>query len=79
MYSEDILFTCNVSKYRGKDYLQEPRILVLSNNAIYNINLDDYNIEKRRIPLNSVTAISFAMWSNEFIIHVGDSYDYRFS
>ena len=55
---------------------QQPRVLVITNKAIYNLN-DSYQL-KRRIALVNVHTISVSSASNGMVLHVPQEYDYLY-
>lgn len=53
---------------------------MLTSKAIYNINKGIMGISiKRRIPYEEVAGITVSKLGSEFVIHVPNEYDYRFS
>jgi len=74
---EKVLYTLKVVKVnkRGKS---QTRALLITEKALYNLLPTDYSKCKRRIPIESITAITTSKASDEFVIHVPDEYDYRF-
>jgi phosphatidylinositol-3,4,5-trisphosphate 3-phosphatase/dual-specificity protein phosphatase PTEN len=50
-------------------------IILLTDADVYNITPDNFKV-KRIIPLNSITGISVANDSDEFVLHVNDQHDY---
>ena len=72
--NEKIVLSCMVTKYNEAGYRQE-RVLILTENAIYNIKK---NKVKRRIPYEKLDAITISTTSSEFVLHVNDEYDYRY-
>lgn len=72
--NEKVFLSCNITKYNDYGFRQE-RILVLTNEAIYNINKKKI---KKRIPYKELEAISMSTMSSEFVLHIKNSNDYRF-
>lgn len=72
-----LLFSGIVSKV-NKRYVVQNRILVVTDEAIYNIDTDTEQIY-RRIPFTSLGGISVSqMRDGFFVIHVPDEYDYLY-
>lgn len=61
-------------KYNDENYRQE-RAFVLTENAIYNVKKTQV---QRRIRFEDLESISTSTASSEFVLHIKDSYDYRF-
>lgn len=72
-------------KFNQRNKRQE-RVLLVTTKAIYNISnqsliswiSNTYSI-KRRIDIRKVYAITLSEMSGEFVFHVKDEYDYRYS
>ena len=69
-----MFFSCIITKYNDYGFRQE-RILVLTNEAIYNINKKKV---KKRIGYRDLEAISISTMSSEFVLHIKNSNDYRY-
>lgn len=72
--NEKIVFSANVIKYNDENVRQE-RALVITEFAIYNIKKTTI---KRRIPFEDLDSISISIISSEFVLHIRNSFDYRF-
>lgn len=72
--NEKIYLSCSITKYNDYGFRQE-RILVLTNEAIYNINKKKV---KKRISYRDLEAISQSTMSSEFVLHIKNSNDYRY-
>ncbi|CAK78829.1 unnamed protein product (macronuclear) [Paramecium tetraurelia] len=72
---ERILLSCNLFKFNDYKKRQERSLLVSTKNVI---NLKGTSI-KRKIPYNKIKAITLSSIGTEFVIHVPDEYDYRYS
>jgi serum/glucocorticoid-regulated kinase 2 len=72
--NETIVLSCMVTKYNEAGFRQE-RVLILTENAIYNIKKSKV---KRRIPYEKLDAMTISTTSSEFLIHVNEEYDYRY-
>ena len=75
--SESVVFSCVVVKYNRFGMKQE-RMLLLTNQNLYNIKKDQV---QRKINVDSIKSItkSTKPKSEEFVVHVKAEYDYRFS
>ena len=71
---EKILFSSIIMKYNDENYRQQ-RAFVLTDQAIYNVKKTQI---KRRIRYEDLESISISTKSSEFILHVKNSYDYRY-
>ena len=73
---ERVVFSCIVTKYNRWNMKQE-RILLLTNQTLYNIKKDQV---QRRIAVSSIKAVTKSLNKDnkEFVIHVKAEYDYRF-
>ncbi|KAF2073563.1 hypothetical protein CYY_005112 [Polysphondylium violaceum] len=70
-----ILFSDVLTKVNKRNKMQE-RIIIITDKSIYNVHPTDYKL-KRRISLESVTALSMSTMEDNFIIfHVNSEYDY---
>ncbi len=76
--NEAVLLTCKAVKINDEGTAQQ-REIVVTNKAFYNFAMNDYWFEKRRIDIEKIKEISFSDTSHQFIIHVPDEYDYRYS
>lgn len=72
--NEKIIFSSNVIKYNDENSRQE-RALVLTDAAIYNVKKTQV---KRRIQFEYLESISISIISSEFVLHIKDSFDYRY-
>ena len=72
---EIILMTCMISKFNRKNKRQE-RNLLISTKAIYGMSKKTL---KRKIPLPKVAGLTVSKMGTEFVLHVPDEYDYRYS
>eukprot|EP01016_Furgasonia_blochmanni_P045974 TRINITY_DN6552_c0_g1_i4.p1 TRINITY_DN6552_c0_g1~~TRINITY_DN6552_c0_g1_i4.p1 ORF type:complete len:526 (+),score=128.19 TRINITY_DN6552_c0_g1_i4:273-1850(+) len=86
---EKVALIAKVIKFNYKSKMQE-RFLVLTNKSIYNMAPKDFisgmlsflgirPTTRRRISLNKINEITVSKYSGEFIIHVPEEYDYRYS
>jgi len=86
---ELILMSCSLYKYNKRQKCQQRAILITSK-AIYNINKFEFLAQmisffksnyviRRRINIEKLSAITMSERSSEFVIHVKDEYDYRYS
>lgn len=73
---ESVLYSDFVCKINRKDK-QQTRVLLISNQAIYNLIPNTYRC-KRRIPIKTLMGVSTSQLSDEFVIHVDGEYDYRY-
>lgn len=71
---EKIIFSSLLMKYNDENYRQE-RAFVLSENAMYNVKKTQV---QRRIRYEDLESISTSISSSEFVLHIKNSYDYRF-
>ena len=81
---EMLLCSTKANKYRDQDGLKQTRDLVVTNQAVYNLSMDAWtNILNRRIPISKIREVSVSVSKTtdefEFVIHVPNEYDYRFS
>lgn len=72
---EKILLSCTLFKFNRKGKRQE-RNFMLTTKAIYNLSKTSI---KRRIEVSKVQGVTVSKMGSEFIIHVPDEYDYRYS
>jgi len=81
--------SCLLYKYNKRLKRQE-RSLLITSRAIYNVNKQDFfaNIIsvfnssyaiRRRIDVTKLMGITVSEMSSEFVLHVRDEYDYRYS
>ena len=86
---ETIYLSIPLFKYNYKNKKQE-RVIVITNLNLYNFKVPDvFNnfisklfssaIMRRKIPLQKILAITISKIGFEFVIHVPDEYDYRYS
>lgn len=75
--AESVLYSVKVTKVNRKGKHQ-PRALLLTDKALYNLKPNDYTKCKRRIGLDLIGAITVSTSSDEFVLHIPDEYDYRF-
>lgn len=75
--SEKVVFSDFVIKInkRGKE---QTRTILVTDMAVYNLIPDKYNKVKRRVDIESITAISISTMSDEFVMHIPEEYDYRY-
>lgn len=73
--NEDVFFSSTVIKFNDNGARQE-RALVITNKALYNIK---HKTIKRRIILENIEAITRSTNSSEFVIHIKNENDYRYS
>lgn len=71
--NETVFLSCTITKYNDLGFRQE-RILVVTENAIYNCKR---KVVQRRMPLEKLDAITVSTMSSEFVLHIKDEYDYR--
>jgi serum/glucocorticoid-regulated kinase 2 len=87
--NEQILMSCLLYKYNKRLKRQE-RSLLITSRAVYNVNKQDFlaNIIsvfnssyaiRRRIDVTKLMGITVSEMSSEFVLHVRDEYDYRYS
>lgn len=75
--NEKIHFADFVVKINRKEKKQI-RLLLITNNAIYNLMPNKLSKCRRRITLESIGSITMSKLSDEFVFHILDEYDYRF-
>jgi len=86
---EFVLLSCLIYKYNKRLKRQE-RSLLITSKAIYNINRQETLINlisffhapfaiRRKIDIAKLAGLSVSELSTEFVIHVRDEYDYRYS
>ncbi len=73
---ERVLFSDFLVKINPRGKPQE-RVLLVTDKALYNLLPTDYSKCKRRIPLDSLDAVTVSQASDEFVLHVPSEYDYR--
>jgi hypothetical protein len=71
---EKIYLSLVVGKF-NKFGWNQPRTFILTSHAVYNMAKDKI---KRKIELYKIDSLTYSDKSNEVIIHVKQSYDYRF-
>ena len=72
--NEKIVLSTTIIKYNDENYRQE-RALVLTEAAIYNVKKTTV---KRRIQFEDLDSISISVISSEFVLHIKNSFDYRY-
>lgn len=72
---EKVILTAKIFKINDRGVRQE-RILAITDKALYNVNKKKI---KRKILLENLSAISLSNLSCEFVLHIENEYDYRFS
>jgi len=75
--SETLQFSELVEKV-NKHQAKQQRILILTNEALYNFKPKAFKEAQRRIPLKNITSAVISQSSNEVVFQVADDYDYRF-
>lgn len=89
MNLEKVLLSTLLNKYNHVNKRQT-RVLVITNMNVYNITpgkkITNFFAKmmsslrmKRKIPLSKIFGATVNRFGNEFIIHIPDEYDYRFS
>lgn len=73
--NEEIYYSTSITKFNDDGYRQE-RIIVITDQALYNFKAKTL---KRRIQLEKLEAITKSKNSSEFILHIKDENDYRYS
>lgn len=73
--NEKVILSTTIWKFNDAGRIQD-WILIITEHAVYNFQ---GNSIKRRIPIDKVEAISISKISSEFVIHVKDEYDYRYT
>lgn len=71
--NERVMLSSVITKYNDLGFRQE-RILVITENAIYNIRRKNV---QRRLPIEKLEALSISTMSSEFVLHIKEEYDYR--
>ena len=71
--NEKVVLSSTITKYNDLGFRQE-RVLVISENAVYNIKRKSV---QRRIPIEKLEALTVSTMSSEFVLHIKDEYDYR--
>jgi hypothetical protein len=74
---EKIEIAVNVVKINRKRTKQQ-RTLVITNVAVYNLKSKRLKHCRRRIPISSISHVTISATSEECVIHVDKSHDYRF-
>jgi len=77
LHREAVHFSGMVSKINGSGRSQA-RALIITEKAVYNC-LEKTYVIKRRIPFESIAALTVSRGSGEFVIHVPFEYDYHYS
>lgn len=67
--------TCMISKFNRKNKRQE-RNLLISTKAVYGLSKKTL---KRKIPVSKIGGLTVSKIGKEFVLHVPDEYDYRYS
>lgn len=75
---EKLLFADKIKKTNMFDWTQE-RTLVITNQAVYNIHKKECKRQIHIRDIGGLTKTNPPSKSQEFVIHVPSSYDYRFS
>jgi len=75
--SETVVYSNNVKKINKRGIEQE-RIILITDRAVYNLMPKNPGKCKRRIPIEDIGALTLATLSDEFVLHVPNEYDYRF-
>ena len=73
--SESLLISCKVIKFNKRNRAQE-RTLVVTSLAVLNLKSKRM---KRRIEMKSIAGVTRSRNGDEFIVHIPEEYDYRFS
>jgi len=78
--AEQVLLSQALIKINRKGREQQ-RVMLVTDKAIYNLMPRDMSKCRRRIRLENIARISYSMVAEslEFVIHVPEEYDYRFS
>jgi serum/glucocorticoid-regulated kinase 2 len=74
---EKVLFSDLLVKINKKEK-EQTRVLLITDKALYNMKPNKYSSCQRRIALDIIDSVSISSVSNEFVVHVGEEYDYRF-
>jgi serum/glucocorticoid-regulated kinase 2 len=74
--NEEILLTTMLFKFNKKGKRQERSLMVTNKNVF---NLSKSNSVKRKIPIGKIVAVTASKMSGEFVLHVPEEYDYRYS
>ena len=74
---ESIQFSDEVIKINRKQKKQS-RVLLLTNRAVYNFEKGSYKSPKRRINIKDLCGCILSRCSDELVLQVEDSYDYRY-
>lgn len=72
---EKIVMSTNIFKFNDYKKRQERSILITTK-ALFNLK---GNSVKRKIPLSKIKAITLSSVGTEFVLHVPEEYDYRYS
>jgi len=76
LHTEKLLLSLKTIKINRKLKNQE-RVLLVTDKAVYNLN--PQLINKRRVPLDRIVALTMSKKSEQFVVHVPMEYDYHFS
>lgn len=76
--SEVVRFSAFVTKINRRNKSQQ-RVMLITDKAIYNLLPGNYGKCKRRIGIESLASVTVSRASDEFVLHVPEEYDYRFS
>ena len=74
---EKIIDSYTLFKYRGTDGLAEAKGMIITSKHLFNLEETARNLVKRKIPLDTIYAISISEASNEFIVHISAKGDFR--
>lgn len=77
LHREAVHFSGMVNKINGSGRSQA-RAIIITEKAVYNC-LEKTFVIKRRIPFESIAALTVSRGSGEFVIHVPFEYDYHYS
>lgn len=82
---EEVLLSCTVFKYNKRNKRQE-RNLMITNHNVYNLTAATKGLlgnspptVKRKIHISDINAITLSKFGSEFVLHVPQEYDYRYS
>lgn len=73
---ERVLYSSFIVKINSRSKAQE-RVLVITDQAVYNVLPSDYSKCKRRIEFELLESVTMSQISEEFVLHVPSQYDYR--
>eukprot|EP01084_Bolivina_argentea_P138424 243697_1 len=77
LVNEHVVFSEEVIKFNAKGK-QQRRILMITQNAIYNLKPKKLNKSQRRISIKNIGMLTLSECTNEFAVHVPSQYDYHF-